>query len=88
MKKIIKNWKTSLGGLATVLTGVVMIANKNTSEGVAAILTGISLIFAKDADNDQHKYHRRLYYMMLSLLLISWLKLVCLPSKYHYYWRK
>jgi len=54
MKKIIRNWKTSLGGVSMILSGVVMVASKQTAEGVTAIIGGISLIFAKDADNDKH----------------------------------
>lgn len=52
MKRITNNWKTSLGGVATILTGIVMLANKNTAEGVTAIITGISLLFSKDAHHE------------------------------------
>ena len=55
MRKITKNWKTSLGGVSMILSGIVMLASKQTAEGVTAIIGGISLIFAKDA-TDEHRY--------------------------------
>lgn len=50
MKHIITNWKTTLTGIATLIGGVLLVANKNTTEGVTAILAGIGQIFAKDAN--------------------------------------
>lgn len=50
MKKIIKNWKTSLSGLAAAISGVVMFASGQKLEGITAILGALGLINAKDDD--------------------------------------
>jgi len=45
-----KNWKTSLAGLGTVITGVIAIVNGDMATGVASIVAGLGLIFAKDSN--------------------------------------
>jgi hypothetical protein len=50
MKHIITNWKTTLTGISTLIGGVLLVANKNTTEGITAIMAGIGQIFAKDAN--------------------------------------
>lgn len=50
MKHVILNWKTTLTGIATLIGGVLLVANKNTTEGVTAIIAGIGQIFAKDGN--------------------------------------
>lgn len=49
MKKILKNWKTSLAGLGTIILGVSKIVSGDTVNGVTVILTGLGLIHANDA---------------------------------------
>ena len=49
-----KNFKTTLAGLGSVITGIVMIVKGNVIEGVTAITTGIGLVLAKDHDNDHN----------------------------------
>jgi hypothetical protein len=48
-----KNFKTTLAGLGSVITGIVMIVKGNVIEGVTAITTGIGLVLAKDHDDIQ-----------------------------------
>jgi hypothetical protein len=48
-----KNFKTTLAGLGSVITGIVMIVKGNVIEGVTAITTGIGLVLAKDHDDLQ-----------------------------------
>lgn len=50
MGNLLKNWKTTLMGVASVATGISLIASGNTEGGVSAILAGIGLIFAKDVN--------------------------------------
>lgn len=45
-----KNWKTSLFGLGSILTGVATILKGDPATGVAAILTGLGLVAAKDSE--------------------------------------
>lgn len=45
-----KNWKTSLFGLGTLITGVATIIKGDIPGGVTAILTGLGLVVAKDSD--------------------------------------
>jgi hypothetical protein len=49
MQKFITNWKTTLTGLATVITGVVKIASGDVVGGATLLLTGLGLVHAKDA---------------------------------------
>jgi hypothetical protein len=44
-----KNWKTSLAGLGSIITGISLIVKGDIASGVTGILTGIGLVFAKDA---------------------------------------
>ena len=50
MKQIFKNWKTTAIGIATIVSGIVLIAQGNNPAGMTAVTTGIGLIFAKDAE--------------------------------------
>jgi hypothetical protein len=45
-----KNWKTSLFGLGTLITGVATIIKGDIPGGVTAILSGLGLFAAKDSD--------------------------------------
>jgi hypothetical protein len=49
MKKILTNWKTSLSGLATIITGIVKIVNHDIIGGSTLILTGLGLVHAQDS---------------------------------------
>lgn len=49
MAKFLTNWKTTLTGAASVITGVVKIASGDVVNGVALLLTGLGLVHAKDA---------------------------------------
>lgn len=46
-----KNWKTTLAGATSILTGIVQIIKGDIATGATAIVTGVGLIFAKDHDN-------------------------------------
>lgn len=43
-----KNWKTTLAGAASLLTGIVQIIKGDIASGASAIVAGVGLIFAKD----------------------------------------
>lgn len=45
-----KNWKTTLAGLGSLITGVASIVTGDLHTGVTAIIAGIGLIAAKDAN--------------------------------------
>ncbi len=47
-----KNWKTTLAGIAAIIGGVFLILSDKTGEGVTAITLGVGLIAAKDAGNN------------------------------------
>lgn len=47
---MLKNWKTSLFGLGTLLTGIATIVKGDIPGGVTAVLTGLGLFAAKDSD--------------------------------------
>jgi hypothetical protein len=49
-KRLIKNWKTSLAGVASLTTGITLIVNGHTEEGIAGIITGLGLLAAKDGN--------------------------------------
>jgi hypothetical protein len=49
---MIKNWKTSLMGLGSVISGVLLILKGDVNSGFAAVSTGIGLILAKDAPDE------------------------------------
>lgn len=45
------SWKTTLGGIAAILTGVASIAGNGwqpTTEAITALIAGLGLLFAKD----------------------------------------
>ena len=51
MNSILKSWKTTLLGLATLGYAVkVFVTTGNLAEAYTAVVAGIGLIFAKDAD--------------------------------------
>jgi len=43
-----KNWKTSLLGLGSILTGVALFLTGDQAGAIASIMSGIGLMFAKD----------------------------------------
>ena len=45
-----KNWKTSLFGLGSIITGVATIFKGDPVAGVTAIITGLGLVVAKDSE--------------------------------------
>lgn len=44
------NWKTTLSGIASIITGIVAILNNHVTEGIAAIVAGVGLLAAKDSN--------------------------------------
>jgi len=51
MRNVLKNWKTSLFGLGSAITGVAMILTGKMQEGIGLVLTGITGLLSKDHDN-------------------------------------
>lgn len=47
-----KNWKTTLAGFGSLITGIASVVTGDLHTGVAAILSGIGLIVAKDAGSN------------------------------------
>lgn len=45
-----KNWKTTVFGITTLLSGIGLIIKGSIVEGVTAIVSGFGLITAKDFD--------------------------------------
>lgn len=45
-----KNWKTTLFGITSILSGIATIIKGDIYTGVTIITTGVGLIFAKDHD--------------------------------------
>lgn len=43
-----KNWKTSLLGVGSIITGVAQFITGNQAEAIGLIMSGIGLLFAKD----------------------------------------
>ena len=43
-----KNWKTSLLGIGTIVTGVAQFLTGNQAEAIGLIMSGIGLLFARD----------------------------------------
>jgi len=43
-----KNWKTSLLGIGSIITGVAQFVTGNQAEAIGLIMSGIGLLFAKD----------------------------------------
>lgn len=50
MKGILKNWKTTLTGLASIGAGVILIIKGQVEAGATSVISGLGLIFAKDND--------------------------------------
>jgi hypothetical protein len=49
--KILRNWKTTITGVAAILSGVkIYISTGNINEALTAIIAGVGLLFAKDHD--------------------------------------
>lgn len=47
---MMKSWKTTVAGLATIAMGVVLIAIGQVAPGLACIPVGLGLIAAKDSN--------------------------------------
>jgi len=47
---MMKNWKTTIVGVATIIGGIGLYFQGNTEGAVTAILGGIGLLLAKDHD--------------------------------------
>ena len=47
MRKIIKNWKTTIAGIATIVIGIINWKN-NPTESITSITAGVGLILASD----------------------------------------
>ena len=45
-----KNWKTTLFGIGSIITGAVMIVKGQFNEGITSIIAGVGLVFSKDHD--------------------------------------
>jgi len=43
-----KNWKTSLLGIGTIVTGIAQFLTGNQAEAIGLLMSGIGLLFAKD----------------------------------------
>ena len=43
-----KNWKTSLLGIGTLVTGIAQFLTGNQAEAIGLIMSGIGFLFAKD----------------------------------------
>jgi hypothetical protein len=50
MQNLLTNWKTTLSGLAALITGISLIINGQTEAGIAAIITALGLFSAKDSN--------------------------------------
>ena len=50
-----KNWKTSLLGLRSIITGVALVLKGNQIEALSAISSGIGLLFSKDHNIEDGK---------------------------------
>ena len=46
-----KNWKTTLFGISSIITGIATIIKGDIQNGIAIIVTGAGLVLAKDHDN-------------------------------------
>lgn len=46
-----RNWKTTLFGISSIVTGIATIIKGDVQTGVSIIVSGAGLIFAKDHDN-------------------------------------
>jgi hypothetical protein len=43
-----KNWKTSLLGIGSIISGVALFLTGDQAGAIASIMSGIGLVFAKD----------------------------------------
>ena len=50
MKQIFKNWKTTAIGIATIVSGIILIAQGNNPVGMTMVTSGIGHLFSKDAE--------------------------------------
>lgn len=52
-----KNWKTTLSGMASIIAGISMWVNDplTINEAIGLVIVGFGLIFAKDGDNNSNK---------------------------------
>ena len=50
MKNLLTNWKTTLAGLAAIITGISLIVKGSLEAGIASIVTGLGLFSAKDSN--------------------------------------
>ena len=50
MKKLLKNWKTTFFGFATIIGGVAAILKGDLVTGITTIGAGLGLVAAKDLD--------------------------------------
>jgi hypothetical protein len=46
-----RNWKTTLSGIVTILSGIVSFVKGDIHTGCTLVATGVGLIVAKDYDN-------------------------------------
>ena len=46
-----KNWKTTLFGISSIITGIATIIKGDIQTGITTIIAGTGLLFAKDHDN-------------------------------------
>jgi len=53
MRQMFKNWKTTLFGFTTLLTGIKLILTGHQLEGISAIASGLGLHFAKDIQEEK-----------------------------------
>lgn len=54
IKHILKNWKTTLAGAATIILTLLTAKGKLDAQTAAAITSGVGLIIAKDAHQDEN----------------------------------
>lgn len=53
MRQIFKNWKTTLFGFTTLLTGIKLFLTGHQIEGLSAIASGLGLHFASDIKDEK-----------------------------------
>lgn len=49
-----KNWKTTLFGIGSIFSGVILILKGQIPEGVTAIMSGLGLAAAKDYNSEKN----------------------------------
>lgn len=50
LKAIAKSWKTTVTGIVTIVTTLLVSKGKISTENASAIVAGVGLIIAKDGD--------------------------------------